>query len=100
MLLSKAKPISVSEYKDHPLYVLPRHLLKFQAIFPKDATPVTHFRQEPVYLRDNQVTLHSRQTWLKYARSVKPFEKPYKLVKGRIKQVYSRKIRFCFSNLI
>ena len=86
MLLDQAMPSSVSEFKDHPLYVMPRHLLKFQAIFPKDATPVTHLKDEPVYLRDNLVTLHSRQTWLKYARVVKPFEQPYKIVKGRIKQ--------------
>lgn len=85
-LLKQPLPSSVSEFKDHPLYVLPRHLLKFQAIYPADAVPVTHVRDEPVYSRDNLVTLHSRQTWLKFARVVKPFEKPYKMVKGRIKQ--------------
>jgi xeroderma pigmentosum group C-complementing protein len=87
MLLKKTLPSGVSDFKDHPLYVLPRHLLKFQALYPPNAKPLTHLNKEPVYLRDYQVTLHSRQTWLKYARQVKPFEKPYKLVKGRIKAV-------------
>ena len=43
------------------------------------------FRKENVYSRDNMVTLHSRQTWLKFARVVKPYEKAYKVVKGRLK---------------
>lgn len=86
MRLEKELPQTVSEFKDHPLYVLKRHLLKFQSIYPEKAVDVGKFRDEGIYLRDNQVTLHSRQTWLKYARVVKPFEKAYKIVKGRLKQ--------------
>ena len=66
--------------------MLKRHLLKFQSIYPENATPVGDFRKENVYSRDNMVTLHSRQTWLKFARVVKPYEKAYKVVKGRLKQ--------------
>ncbi|CAF0817063.1 unnamed protein product [Brachionus calyciflorus] len=84
-LLQKPLPQTVSEFKNHPLYVLPRHLLKFQTIYPKNATPISHFRKEPIYSTDNLVTLCSRQTWLKYARMVKPFEEASKIVKGRIK---------------
>lgn len=87
MLLEQPLPQSVSDYKDHPLYVLPRHLLKFQAIYPPNVLPVSHFRDEPVFSRDNLVTLHSKQTWLKFARVVKPSETPYKIVKGRLKRV-------------
>ncbi len=85
--MNQGLPNSLSEFKDHPLYVLKRHLLKFQSIYPENAEPVGMFRNEPVYSRDNHVTLHSRQTWLKYARTVKPYEKPYKIVKGRMKMV-------------
>lgn len=87
MLLKKPIPQSIGEFKDHPLYILPRHLLKFQAIYPKNALPITHFKNEPVYSRDNLVTLCSKQTWLKYARTVKQYEKPFKIVKGRLKRV-------------
>lgn len=66
--------------------MLKRHLLKFQSIYPEKAVAVGTFRNEPVYSRDNHATLHSRQTWLKFARIVKPFEKAYKIVKGRLKQ--------------
>ena len=87
MLLSKEIPKSLPDFKDHPLYVLPKHLLKFQAIYPANVTPIGHFRNESIYLRDNLSTLHSRQTWLKFARIVKPFENAYKIVKGRLKHV-------------
>ena len=87
MLLAQGLPDNVSDYKNHPMYVLRRHLLKFEAIYPENAKPIGQFRSEPVYSRDNQVMLHSRQTWLKYARTVKPFEKPSKIVKGRMKRV-------------
>ena len=87
MLLSKELPKSLPEFKDHPLYVLPKHLLKFQGIYPEKTIPISHFRNEKIFLRDNLSTLHSRQTWLKYARIVKPFEKAYKIVKGRLKHV-------------
>ena len=89
------RPESVGELKDHPLYVIKRHLLKFQALFPPNVEPAYSLRnEENVYMRENLATLHSRQTWLKYARVVKPFENAYKVVKGRLKRV--RKISSIF----
>jgi xeroderma pigmentosum group C-complementing protein len=87
LLYQKPFPKSVSEFKDHPLYILKRHLLKFQSIYPANAKPLGKFRNEDIYSRENLVTLHSKQTWLKYARSVKPDEEAYKVVKGRLKLV-------------
>ena len=37
-----------------------RHLLKFQAIYPQEAEAIGVIREEPIYLRDNLATLHSR----------------------------------------
>lgn len=72
-------------FKNHPLYALKRHLLKFEAIYPPDAAPVGFMRGDPVYSRDCVVQLHSRETWLKEARVVKVGEEPYKIVKARPK---------------
>nr|XP_022911361.1 DNA repair protein complementing XP-C cells homolog isoform X1 [Onthophagus taurus]XP_022911416.1 DNA repair protein complementing XP-C cells homolog isoform X1 [Onthophagus taurus] len=83
--LDQPLPKTISEYKDHPLYVLERHLLKFQAIYPPNALTVGFVRNEPVYSRDCVYTLHSREIWLKDAKVVKPGEKPYKIVKARPK---------------
>ena len=33
-------------------YALPRHLLKFEAIYPDTAVPVGYIRKEPVYARE------------------------------------------------
>ncbi|NXY18915.1 XPC protein, partial [Atrichornis clamosus] len=75
-------PTAIGEYKNHPLYALKRHLLKYQAIYPESAAILGYCRGEAVYSRDCIHTLHSRDTWLKQARVVKIGEVPYKMVKG------------------
>nr|XP_020479238.1 DNA repair protein complementing XP-C cells isoform X2 [Monopterus albus] len=81
-LLNKPLPTSVVEYKNHPLYALKRHMLKYEAIYPPTATVLGYCRGEPVYSRDCVHTLHSRDTWLKEARTVRLGEEPYKMVRG------------------
>ncbi|KAM4737805.1 DNA repair protein complementing XP-C cells isoform 2-T2 [Anableps anableps] len=81
-LLNKPMPTSIAEYKNHPLYALKRHLLKYEALYPPTASVLGYCRGEPVYSRDCVHTLHSRETWLKEARTVRLGEEPYKMVKG------------------
>ncbi|KAH8388157.1 hypothetical protein KR200_011052 [Drosophila serrata] len=82
---NKPLPTSIAEFKDHPLYVLERHLLKFQGLYPPDAPTLGFIRGEAVYARDCVHLLHSRDIWLKSARVVKLGEQPYKVVKARPK---------------
>lgn len=72
-------------YKNHPLYALKRHLLKFEAIYPADQVPLGYVRGEAVYPRNSVYICKSRDIWLKEALVVKPGEKPYKIVKARPK---------------
>lgn len=72
-------------YKNHPLYALRRHLLKFEEIYPPDVQPLGFIRGEPVYPRNCVYVCHSRDIWLKEAKVVKPGEQPYKIVKARPK---------------
>uniref|UniRef100_A0A8C3AGH5 Xeroderma pigmentosum, complementation group C n=1 Tax=Cyclopterus lumpus TaxID=8103 RepID=A0A8C3AGH5_CYCLU len=81
-LLNKPLPISITEYKNHPLYALKRHLLKYEAVYPSTATVLGYCRGEPVYSRDCVQTLHSKDTWLKEARTVRLGEEPFKMVRG------------------
>nr|XP_056710050.1 DNA repair protein complementing XP-C cells [Euleptes europaea] len=75
-------PTAVGEYKNHPLYALKRHLLKYEAIYPESAAVLGYCRGEAVYSRDCIHTLHSKDTWLKQARVVRLGEVPYKMVIG------------------
>lgn len=75
-------PTAIGEYKNHPLYALKRHILKYQAIYPETAAILGYCRGEAVYSRDCVHTLHSKDTWLKKARVVRIGEVPYKMVKG------------------
>ncbi|XP_058451792.1 DNA repair protein complementing XP-C cells homolog [Malaya genurostris] len=84
-LLEQPLPTTISEFKNHPLYALKRHLLKFEAIYPPEAPTLGFIREEPVYARECVHTLHSREIWLKQARTVKLFETPYKIVSARPK---------------
>lgn len=75
-LKSQPLPLTISEYKNHPLYVLRRHLLKFEgsakpftegsapllsllcmclsvAIYPEDSEVLGHCKGESVYARSN-----------------------------------------------
>nr|CAD7261438.1 unnamed protein product [Timema shepardi] len=78
-------PSSLSEYKNHPLYVLRKDLLKFEAIYPPDAPTLGFIRGQEVFARECVKNLHSRETWVKEAKVVRLGEKPYKIVKARPK---------------
>lgn len=85
-LLDKPLPTSITEYKNHPLYVLKRHLLKFEGLYPETAAILGYCRGEAVYSRECVHLLHTREKWLNEALVVKQGEKPYKVVKGRPKR--------------
>ena len=51
-VLQQPFPASLGEFKNHPLYVLEEHLLKFEAIYPKSAAILGYFRKKPIYSRD------------------------------------------------
>ncbi|XP_014472130.1 PREDICTED: DNA repair protein complementing XP-C cells homolog [Dinoponera quadriceps] len=81
--LEQPLPKTVGECKGHPLYVLVRHLLKYEALYPSDCVPLGHLHNgEAIYSRYCVHTLCSRETWLKKARVVKPKQDPYKIVKA------------------
>ncbi|XP_014211733.1 DNA repair protein complementing XP-C cells [Copidosoma floridanum] len=81
--LEQPLPKTVSECKGHPLYVLQRHLLKFEALYPPDVVPLGHLRTgEAIYSRHCVHTLYSRETWVRKARVVKSAQDAYKIVKS------------------
>jgi len=78
-------PTTVAGFKAHPLYVLERHLLKFEAIYPPNSLTLGFIKSEPVYARECVHTLLGRTAWLKEGRTVIINQEPYKVVKARPK---------------
>ncbi|XP_043259164.1 DNA repair protein complementing XP-C cells homolog [Colletes gigas] len=96
--LEQPLPKTISECKGHPLYVIARHLLKFEALYPSDCVPLGYTSTgEAIYSRHCVHTLCSRETWLKKARVVKPNQEPYKVVKARPK--YDKLSKMKINNL-
>lgn len=85
ILTKQDMPTSDLAFKKHPIYVLEKHLLKFQGIYPPEVAPLGFFKDQPVYPRDCVQILRSRETWLREARTVKLNETAYKIVKARPK---------------
>lgn len=86
ILMKQDMPTSDNGFRRHPLYVLQKHLLKFEGIYPPEVPPLGYFKEDPIYPRDCVVTLRSRETWLRQAKTVKLNETPYKVVKARPKR--------------
>ncbi|KAF1984941.1 Rad4-domain-containing protein [Aulographum hederae CBS 113979] len=77
-------PKSASDFKDHPVFALESQLRSNQIISPKNK--VGNFstgrggamRLEPVYRRENVVTVRSAENWFKLGRELKPHQQPLK----------------------
>ncbi|VDN25195.1 unnamed protein product [Gongylonema pulchrum] len=83
-LMSQPTPATVAEYKNHPLYVLKKDILKYEAIYPENQQPIGQIRGIDIYPRSSVFHLDGSLNWMKQARMVKAGEKPYKIVKGRV----------------
>ncbi|KAJ3862027.1 hypothetical protein EV359DRAFT_46026 [Lentinula novae-zelandiae] len=112
--LTEGMPTSMIGFKDHPLYVLPRHLKQNETIYPPPApalgagfdssmpldpsgsrshTPeLGKFRGEPVYPRSSVVPLKTPENWLRSeGRSIKEGAAPMKYVKLRASTIGRRR---------
>lgn len=79
-------PKTISECKGHPLYIIQKHLLKFEALYPPDCVPLGYTSTGcAIYSRHCVHTLYSRETWYRKGRIVKSDQEPYKIVTARPK---------------
>ncbi|KAF7298687.1 hypothetical protein MIND_00815900 [Mycena indigotica] len=84
--LLEGMPSTITGFKDHPIYVLTRHLTQTQTIHPPPPSTkeLGKFRGEPVYPRSAVVSLKSAESWLRTSgRRIREGEQPLKLVKAR-----------------
>lgn len=83
LLADRPLPKTVSDFKGHPLVVLQRHILVYEAIYPPDSQPIGYFRKEGIYSRQCIKPVRSELYWKRQARVLKEGVSPYKTVKGR-----------------
>ncbi|KAJ6582797.1 hypothetical protein B0H10DRAFT_1890357 [Mycena sp. CBHHK59/15] len=84
--LMEGMPTTVGGFKDHPMYVLVRHLTQTQTLHPPppQTRELGKFRGESVYPRTAVVSLKTAENWMRSeGRQVKEGEQPMKLVKMR-----------------
>ncbi|KDQ62732.1 hypothetical protein JAAARDRAFT_190020 [Jaapia argillacea MUCL 33604] len=74
-------PTSMTGFKDHPLYVLTRHLKHNETLH--SPTELGKFRGEPVYPRSSVVSLKTAENWMRIGRKVKEGMQPMKWSKVR-----------------
>ncbi|KAG8966439.1 hypothetical protein FRC03_011977 [Tulasnella sp. 419] len=79
--ISEGMPTSVQGFKDHPLYILERHLKRDEVIHPR--VEIGKFRGESVFSRSNLVQLKTSENWMRQGREVKEGNQPLKWVKVR-----------------
>ncbi|TFK63043.1 Rad4-domain-containing protein [Pluteus cervinus] len=84
--LLEGMPTTMAGFKDHPLYVLTRHLKQNQTLHPPppETRELGKFRGEPVYSRSAVVSLKTSENWLRSeGRMIKSGCQPLKFVKLR-----------------
>lgn len=83
-------PKTLIEFKRSPCFVIPS-LLKRNETLTFECRKIATFREEPVFLRCDIISLKSRQNWAQLGRSLRPDTKPLKYKK----YVSMRKKRQC-----
>ncbi|KAF3040457.1 hypothetical protein E8E12_002794 [Didymella heteroderae] len=82
-------PKNVQDFKNHPIYVLERHLRHNEVIHPLDVVGKVNVgsamnpRMEPIYRRKNVHVVRSADKWYRMGRDVLPGEQPLKHAKPK-----------------
>lgn len=66
-----ALPTTIDAFKQHPLYVLERHITKYCALVP-GAKPLGAHKGEPFFSKVDVQELHTAERWRREGRDVRP----------------------------
>ncbi|KAL6080352.1 Xeroderma pigmentosum, complementation group C [Balamuthia mandrillaris] len=79
-------PTTLAGFKNHPLYCLEKHLLKYEALYPRGPDyMIGEFKGWHVYPRSCVKMLHTPEKWLQKGKMVKVGEQPYKVIQKKQK---------------
>lgn len=88
---SEPMPQSMQGFKDHPVYVLERHLKREEVVNPP--REIGRFKGEIVYPRANVQLLKTSENWLRQGRVVVEGAQPLKRVKQRAVTINKRRVQ-------
>lgn len=88
-VMQEGMPKNVQDFKDHPIYVLERHLRANEVIEPKrecgkfSVGAGKNMRLESVYRRENVHLCRSSEGWYRRGRDIQPGSQPLKRANAR-----------------
>lgn len=87
--MTEGMPMHMSGFKDHPIYVLERHLKRDQVL--NTANPVGRFKGEAVFRRSSVQNCKTAENWMRSGRKIKEGQEPLKWVKQRAVTLQKRR---------
>jgi xeroderma pigmentosum group C-complementing protein len=88
---NEVMPTAIGNFKNHPLYALERHLLKFEIMYPKQPI-LGKIRGETIYPRECVKNVSTADTFRKLGREIIEGEQPLKMVKANAVTIEKRRL--------
>jgi xeroderma pigmentosum group C-complementing protein len=85
-------PSAIGAFKNHPVYALERHLLKYEALYPKEPV-LGSIRGEKIYPRSNVKIVNTAETFRKQGKQIKEGEQPTKMVKANVFTIEKKRLK-------
>jgi xeroderma pigmentosum group C-complementing protein len=89
---NEVMPTAMGNFKNHPLYVLERHLKKFEILHPKEPV-LGSIRGEKIYPRQCVKNVSTADTYRKLGREIIEGEQPAKMVKANAVTIEKRRLK-------
>ncbi|CEP16952.1 hypothetical protein [Parasitella parasitica] len=85
-------PSAIGAFKNHPLYALERHLLKYEVLHPKEPV-LGSIRGEKIYPRSNVKTVNTAVNFRKQGKQIKTGEQPIKMVNANVFTIEKKRLQ-------
>ncbi|KAL6630320.1 Rad4-domain-containing protein [Neocallimastix sp. 'constans'] len=93
-------PTSISGFLNHPLYVLERHIKKYEVLYSKEPV-LGYIRNEAIYPRSNVRPVNTKEYWIRQGLSIKEGAKAAKYIKSRVYTIKKKRmIEFSKQNAV
>ncbi|KAI8989612.1 hypothetical protein BDB01DRAFT_782487 [Pilobolus umbonatus] len=90
--INEKMPTTITGFKDHPMYVLERHLKKFEVIHPKNPV-LGSIRGEKIYPRSCVREVKTADSYRRLGREIIEGEQPIKTVKANAVTIEKRRMK-------